>query len=155
VLSLAVLWVTVKLKFQSVYDRIYPESQMQGIGQGGDNPFAIIDAGDGVKYQDLAQEKGEASSAVLGELVSLKAKAFYNGLQLFTGTITYRFGMDETSAVAAIFPSYLAGITLAMKDVKVGGKRQISLPCEDGFEPYVPRGGVILCVVALDKPFAP
>ena len=150
VLAIAVAWLTVKLQVQAVYDKVNNAKQRGGEQAPAEGAqLAIVDVGGGVKYQDFVLG---TSTVSLGQTVQLSADVFYNGLELFSGSTKYKFGLEEAVAIKTKFPPYLAGLVGAMEGLRMDGKRQVAIQCDDGLEPYVPKGSTILCSISLSDP---
>jgi len=147
VLAMAVFWLTAKMKLQEVL------SSREGSDSGLDvqaNPSAIVELEGGVKYQELFLGK---SLPNFGDTVVLETSAFYNGLALGTATKTeFLYSDGNIKSVAGTLAPYLSRLPDAVGGLRVGGTRQVALPCPDGLAPFVPKGAVILATVQLQRP---
>lgn len=147
VLAMAVFWLTAKMKLQEVL------SSREGSDSGLDvpaNPSAIVDLEGGVKYQELFLGK---SLPNFGDTVVLETSAFYNGLALGTATKTeFLYSDGNIKSVAGTLAPYLSRLPDAVGGLRIGGTRQVALPCPDGLAPFVPKGATILCTVLLQRP---
>lgn len=150
ILGIAVFWLTLKLKVKEVADSV--ASQQGGSGAGVGAVSKIVALPGGVKYQD--SDVGN-DAPVLGDLLVLEGKVLYNGLELQAAgldgvRLRYSLG-DDDQELQDQLPACLAELPRAIVGMRVGGKRQLALPCPEGLPPYVPPGGVILCNVVLSK----
>ena len=143
ILAIAVVWLTMKIKIKEVAETLYSKEET--------NTFKIVALAEGVKYQDT--DLGGALP-VLGDALLLQGRAFHNGLELQDGAVqlTYMHGTDDQELQGRL-PACLPGLARATAGMRLDGKRQVALTCKDGFPPYVPKGGVILCSVVLSKTF--
>lgn len=149
-LSMAVFWLTLKIKINEVVDKSMGSKSVENASnvESISNPFAIVELEEGIKIQDRTLGSTIPNP---GDIVMLETKAYHNGLELFDGEVfqfKFPYGV-EGPLLRAMFPPYLSGLAVAVGGMKLGGARQVALPCEDGFEPYVPKGGVILCETTL------
>ena len=147
VLAVAVFWLTAKIKLQEVLSSRAGDSGLDVLGTA--NPFAIVELEGGLKYQELFPGK---SLPKVGDAVVLLTSSTYNGLELGTPTKTeFLYSEGNITSVAGALAPYLARLPDAVGGLRVGGTRQVALPCPDGLAPFVPKEATILCTVQLQR----
>ena len=158
IVSAAILYMTIQLNLEKAVAKWMPD------GLGVDN---IINAADGVKFEDIYLGEGELIRE--GNIFTADCKLFYNGLPVDMPTgnsysVTLNDGGDGKSSDSnIIIASYstqdkdqedLTGLMKGMKGLRVGGRRKIVVPPalafgDRGLPPYIPPNANVLYDVKL------
>ena len=150
VLSMAVIWLTIKVQVQAVLDKTWLSKKADQLWSDAGSQNPIVAVSEGLQYQDLQPGSTVTRS---GDLVVLSMRVFYNGLELADEASSYLFrynaGIQET--LSELLPTHLSGIAKAVESLKIGGVRQVAITCPSGIKPYVPPGGIVLCKVAVNQ----
>ena len=153
IVSAAILYMTVQLNVEKAVAKWLPD------GLGVDN---IIDAADGVKFEDIYIGDGDVLRA--GNTFTADCKLFYNGLPIdipigdISSASMETYGSSENNRGNSILSTTFSvtdtnekhlGIMKGMEGLRVGGRRKIVVPPalafgNRGLPPYIPPNANVL-----------